>query len=107
MKFGCGCSQITYEPFEFKISDCKPQTCSNCKLLPNTIDSNLNELKNKIICDFQNVVKQLECGIQPDIELILEEISLIYINNCLSANSDINRILKLDNCDKYNTIKHS
>ena len=99
MKFGCGCSHVINEPFEFKISDCRPRKCSNCQLLPNTIDSDLDELKSKIICDFQKVIKQLECGIQPDIESILEEISLIYINNCLSANSDINSILRLDNCN--------
>lgn len=80
---GCGCSKVTNEQFEFKIRDCdKPQIYSNCQLLPNTNDQDLDDLINKIICDFQKVIKQLECGIQPDIELILEEISLIYMNNC-------------------------
>lgn len=39
------------------------------------------ELKHKIICEFYNIIKSLECGKQPDLELILQEISLIYMND--------------------------
>lgn len=83
MMTNCGCSKINNEPYEFKIKDCdKPQVCSNCKLLPNETEEDWCRLMNKVICDFLKVIKQLECGIQPDIEIILEEISLIYMNNC-------------------------
>ena len=41
--------------------------------------NNLCELKNKIIQDFLAIVNKLECGIQPDLEFLLEEISLVYI----------------------------
>lgn len=82
MTFGCGCREISRTPIEFKIQEC-PQVHINCgPLLPNTNDEDFNILQNKIICDFKKVIKQLECGIQPDIEIILEEISLLFMNGC-------------------------
>ena len=36
-------------------------------------------LKCKIVEDYKHILAQLECGIQPDLEFILEEISLVYI----------------------------
>lgn len=84
MRTGCGCSKISNEPYEFKIGDCdKPLTYSNyqIQLLPNENDEDWCRLTNKVIGDFLKVIKQLECGIQPDIEIILEEISLIYMRN--------------------------
>lgn len=38
------------------------------------------DLKRKVISDVYRLLKQLECGVQPDLELILQEISLIEIN---------------------------
>ena len=72
----CLCNP-TQEPFEFPIQD-------NCYQVNTIIQdclpkSNLCELKKKVIFDFQDIVNKLECGIQPDLEFILEEISLIYI----------------------------
>lgn len=82
MTFGCGCREISRTPIEFKIESC-PQVHINCgPLLPNTNDEDFDKLRNKIICDFKKVIKQLECGIQPDIEIILEEISLLFMNGC-------------------------
>lgn len=82
MTFGCGCREISRTPIEFKIESC-PQVHVNCgPLLPNTNDEDFDKLQNKIICDFKKVIKQLECGIQPDIEIILEEISLLFMNGC-------------------------
>ena len=82
MTFGCGCREISRTPIEFKIQEC-PQVHINCgPLLPNTNDEDFDILQKKIICDFKKVIKQLECGIQPDIEIILEEISLLFMNGC-------------------------
>lgn len=83
MKTGCGCREISSGPIEFEIHDCCPQVHINCgPLLPNTNDIDWCNLQSKVICDIQKVIKQLECGIQPDIEIILEEISLIFMNSC-------------------------
>ena len=82
MTFGCGCREISRTPIEFKIESC-PQVHINCgPLLPNTNDKDFDTLQRKIVCDFKKVIKQLECGIQPDIEIILEEISLLFMNDC-------------------------
>lgn len=80
MRTNCGCSQIKYEPFEFNIIE-KPKVYFGSTLLPN-ITNRIDELPNKIICDFKQIINKLECGIQPDIETILEKISLVYMNNC-------------------------
>lgn len=84
MMTNCGCREISHDPIEFKIQDCcRPQVHINCgPLLPNTNELDWCRLQNKVICDFKDVIKQLECGIQPDIETILEEISLLFMNSC-------------------------
>lgn len=41
--------------------------------------NNINELKEKIICEYLGIIDKLECGIQLDLEFILEEISLVDI----------------------------
>lgn len=40
----------------------------------------LSELKDKIICDFKRIFMQLQKGYKPDLEFLLEEISLIDYN---------------------------
>lgn len=82
IKLGCGCKEISQTPIEFKIDTCSQINTNYGLTLPNINNSNeLDSLKNKVICDFQKIIKQLRCGIQPDIEIILEEISLIFIMN--------------------------
>jgi hypothetical protein len=43
------------------------------------IVNNIDELKNKIICEYLGIIDKLECGIQLDLEFLLEEISLVDI----------------------------
>lgn len=79
------CCNPIQEPFEFEISDNSyinnvvdisfDGKCCCCS------DNSLYELKQKVICEFQQIIDQLECGIQPDLELLLQEISLIYIHD--------------------------
>lgn len=83
MLTNCGCREISHEPIEFKIDECHPQVYASCgPLLPNSNEIDWCKLQSKVICGFEKVVKQLQCGIQPDIEIILEEISLIFMNTC-------------------------
>ena len=81
MRTNCGCQEITNDPFEFEIKDELVYFYSDYNLLPDIKNNDLDKLQKRIICDFTKVIRQLECGIQPDIEIILEEISLIYMNN--------------------------
>lgn len=82
MMTNCGCREISHEPIEFEIQK-RPQVYVNCgPLLPNDNEPDLCELQSKVICDFKNVIKQLECGEKPDIENILEQISLIFMKGC-------------------------
>ena len=76
----CDCNPIP-EQFEFPIIDdnINKYKFDFGKITNNSKD--LCKLKYKIICDFQDIVKSLECGIQPSLEILLQEISLIYINN--------------------------
>ena len=77
----CGCNPIQY-PYEFPILTNSENNFSNIYIedyYPNI--NNLCELKNKIICDFYSIINKLECGIQPDLEFLLQEISLVYIYN--------------------------
>ena len=48
--------------------------------LPNSTDKT-EELKCEIIQDFLDVVDNLECGIQPDLQELLEELSILEIMN--------------------------
>lgn len=71
----CLCNPNQPYPIEFKIND-SPEI-HLYEPLPGT--SNLNELKEKVINEFLGIINKLECGIKPDIEFLLEEISLIDI----------------------------
>lgn len=76
----CGCSDIKHDPIEFKI-DSTPITYINTNiLLPNETEDDCC-LMNKIIYEFLDIVNKLECGIQPDIENLLQEISLMDMKN--------------------------
>ena len=73
----CGCpSQPEYveENIEFI-----PYTCKVS--LPDINDNKICELKCKVIKELFDIIDKLKCGIQPDLELLLQEISLIYIND--------------------------
>ena len=74
----CGCNPIQ-EPFEFKIlEDFKGSYKGKLQeLFP--IINNIDDLKNKIICEYSGIIDKLECGIRLDLEFLLEEISLVDI----------------------------
>jgi len=43
------------------------------------LEHNICELKEKIIYEYLDIINKLECGIQEDLEFLLEEISLVDI----------------------------
>ena len=74
------CCKNEPEQIEFPIDSCfKDWEIYIDDYYPNI--KNLCELKQKIILDFLNIVNKLECGIQPDLEFLLQEISIVYIKN--------------------------
>lgn len=78
-KLNCGCGQVP-EPIEFDIIGTPSVYTDNSVILPNKTD-NTCCLIEKIIQEYFDIINKLECGIQPDLENLLQEISLIEINN--------------------------
>lgn len=76
----CGCNSPRQERFEFPIQDITSISNINLHIDEDIFDpEELCKLKNKVICEFLDILNKLECGIQPDLEFLLQEISLIYI----------------------------
>lgn len=72
------CCNPKQESFEFPIKDKNVKSPIYIQdYFPKIKD--VCALKCKIIEDYKHILAQLECGIQPDLEFILEEISLVYI----------------------------
>ena len=73
----CGCIELDFRHKEFEI---KESSKSNPEIHLDVFDNlDIQELKDKVICEYNRIIHQLECGIQPDLEFLLEEISLIDI----------------------------
>lgn len=72
----CGCKDFSPKPIEFPIIDTEDEKTYIKFYYPDVND--LCELKQKTINNFLDIFKKLECGIQPDLEFLLEEISVIY-----------------------------
>lgn len=92
-EINCGCNHIVQQPYEFPIFDNDSELLKDVKEFdisaqyPGT--STLCELKEKIICDFYKILDQLECGIQPDLEFLLEEISFVHYDRILFEQKQI------------------
>lgn len=74
-RLNCGCGEAP-QPFETEITVStyhSPNITFNMPFCNTEKDC----LKDKIIQDFLDIIDRLECGIQPDLENIIEEISLI------------------------------
>ena len=82
----CGCNPIQ-EPFEYSIEENLENIIEVKfkKLFPIEID--IEKLKTKLICDFDQILNELECGLHPDLESFLEELSQIYMKNIFSDNT--------------------
>lgn len=86
----CLCHIPDYNYREYPITDDVKINNSSIQI-PTFNGINIEELKNKVICEYGGIIQQLECGIQPDLEFLLEEISLIEMNtniqNTIFSNS--------------------
>ena len=81
----CGCNPILPEPFEFEIENNIRKYFDSDIKLPNRTDYT-QCLKEKIIQDYLKIINQLECVIKPDLEILLEEISLVDMKNDINFN---------------------
>ena len=77
-KLNCGCNP-PIQNWEITIVENKKSNYKKIKL-PNTSDKT-QDLKCEIIQDFLDIIDKLECGIQPDLQEILEELSILEMNN--------------------------
>lgn len=76
----CGCNPPLPTPYEFKIIDDPLKYINSNVKLPNSTDRERCLIK-KIVGEYLDIINKLECGIQPDIENLLQEISLIDMKN--------------------------
>lgn len=74
----CGCNPVP-EQLEFKIKNKQINFFKSTfpDLYP--LNNNIQELKDKIVQEYLKIIDNLECGIQPNLEFLLEEISLVEI----------------------------
>ena len=84
----CGCNPVP-EPFEYTIKENSRKKIRGDfkELFPLEID--LDELKEKLICEFEEILDKLECGLHPDLEPLLENLSWIYIKEKIFADNAI------------------
>ncbi len=71
----CSTPDLYTEEVELPISQ-KPSIITEVP----TFDVDLDKLKLEIYEDVYKIISKLECGIQPNLEVILEKISLVEIS---------------------------
>ena len=77
----CRCCNPIIENFEFELG--------NDIFISNNLDikipiqptTDIDFLKDKIICEYKLIISELEKGHKPDLEFILEEISVVDLEN--------------------------
>ena len=72
------CCKPIISLFEFEIND-DIFISNSSDLLPITPETDIELLKDKVICEYKKIISDLERGQRPDIEFLLEEISAIDI----------------------------
>lgn len=80
----CKCCSPVITNFEFEISNdiivSSSNISSNIKIPIEPI-TDIDQLKEKVICEYLYIISELEKGNTPNLEFILEEISLIDLHN--------------------------
>lgn len=77
----CKCCPPIISNFEFDInSDILISIQQDIKL-PIVPETDIDLLKDKIICEYKLIISELERGRKPNIEFLLEEISAVTLEN--------------------------
>ena len=77
----CKCCAPLIPIFEFKLGDdifIPSVKDINLQITPET---DIDLLKDKIICEYKLIISELERGRKPDLEFLLEEISAVDLGN--------------------------
>jgi len=77
----CRCCPPIIPIFEFNLSDDIFIPSVKDINLPITPETDIDLLKNKIICEYKLIISELEQGRKPDLEFLLEEISVVDLEN--------------------------
>ena len=77
----CKCCPPIIPIFEFEISnDIFISSVKNINI-PITPETDIDLLKDKIICEYKSIISELEQGHKPDLKFLLEEISVVSLEN--------------------------
>ena len=80
----CGCRSPIIFVQEYEISEGILTTPSDINIEVQMIpQTDINLLKEKIICEYQRILTQLERGNSPDLQFILNEISVVELESDL------------------------
>ena len=75
------CCKPIISYFEYNISDDIFVSSRQDINLPIKPETDIDLLKDKIICEYKLIISKLEQGHKPDLEFLLEEISAVDLEN--------------------------
>ena len=73
------CKKPSNSIFEFEITD--NILIPEKGIIPIIPETDIDLLKDKIICEYKQIITQLEKGYKPNLEFLLEEISVVDLEN--------------------------
>lgn len=77
----CKCCPPIIPIFEFDLTDDIFIPSVNDINIPITPETDIDLLKDKIICEYKLIISELEKGRRPDLEFLLEEISVVDLES--------------------------
>lgn len=78
----CKCCSPIIPIFEFDISDDIFTSSAGDNInIPIVPETDIDLLKDKIICEYKLIISKLEQGHKPDLDFLLEEISTVDLEN--------------------------
>lgn len=77
----CRCCKPIIENFEFELGDDIFIAHQENIKIPIEPTTDIDLLKDKIICEYKWIISELEKGHYPDLKFILEEISAVDLEN--------------------------
>lgn len=96
----CGCYKLPEPYIETDI----PSNPINISHIEVNLPHNRENLKEKIICEFQKIISKLECGELPNIEHIMNKICFLdisSINHCSNSCDDKDYLRKSNHLSEF------